>query len=130
MNLLTSTHALHCTSVNDSYKRKFIDCAYEYYLEHSMKAELMIVCSGYLIPKEDTWENRPAKSLAECCSSIEIQLPSLQQEMEADMKIIPHWYWALNFEYDLFVVLTIDTHVLVLFLWYCPIFLRIKLKNL
>ena len=37
-----------------SNKRKFIDCAYEYYLEHPMKAELAIVCSGYFIPKEDT----------------------------------------------------------------------------
>ena len=41
-----------------SNKRKFIDCAYEYYLEHPMKANLTIVYSGYLLPKEDTWENR------------------------------------------------------------------------
>ena len=88
------------------------------------------MCSGYLIPKEDTWENRPAKSSAECFSSIEIQLLSLQQEMEADMRIIPHLYWALNFEYDTFVVLANDTDVLILLLRYCAIFLRMKLKNL
>ena len=46
---------------SDSNKRKLTDCASEYYLEHPMKAELTIVCSGYLILK-DTWENRPAKS--------------------------------------------------------------------
>ena len=49
---------------------------------------------------------------------------------EADMRIIPHRYWALNFEYDSFVVLTNDTDVLVLLLRYCAIFLRMKLKNL
>ena len=54
---------------SDSNKRKLMDCAYEYYLEHPMKAELTIVCSGYLIPKKDTSENRPAKSSAECFSS-------------------------------------------------------------
>ena len=107
-----------------------MDCAYENYLEHPMKAELTIVCSGYLIPKEDTWENRSAEFSAECFSSIEIQLPSLPQETEADMRIIPHLYWALNFEYDSFVVLTGDTDVLVLLLRYCAIFLRMKLKNL
>ena len=85
--------------------------------------------SGYLIPKENTWENRPAKYSAECFSSIEIQLPLLQQETEADMRIIPHLYWALNFENDSFDVLTNDT-VLVLLLRYCAIFLRMKLKNL
>ena len=82
------------------------------------------------IPKDDKWKNSPAKSLAECFSSIEIQLPSLQQETEAGMRIIPHLYWALNFEYYLFVVLTNDTDVLVLLLRYCAIFLRTKLKNL
>ena len=46
------------------------------------------------------------------------------------MRIIPHLYWALNFEYDSFVVLTNDTDVLVLLLLHCPKFLRIKLKNL
>ena len=114
----------------DSNKRKLIDFAYEYYLEHPMKAELAIVCSGYLIPKEDTWENRPAKSSAECFSSIEIQLPSLQQETEADMRIIPYLYWALDFEYNSLVVLTNGSDVLVLLLRYCAIFLRMKLKNL
>ena len=63
--------------------------------------------------KEDTWENRPAKSAAEHFSSIEIQLPSLLQETGADMRIIPHLYWALNFEYDSFVVLTNDIDVLI-----------------
>ena len=63
-----------------SSKRKLIDCAYDYYLEHPMKAKLTIVCSGYLIPKEDTWENRPVKSLADCFSSIEIQPPLRQPE--------------------------------------------------
>ena len=78
---------------SDSNKRKLIDCAYEYYLEHPIKAGLTIVCSGYLIPKVDTWENRSAKSSAECFSnSIEIQLPSLQQKTEADMRIIPYLY--------------------------------------
>ena len=63
MNLPTSTHALHFHQWwtyfgnFDSNKRKLIDCAYEYYLEYPMKAELKIVCSGYLIPKEDAWEN-------------------------------------------------------------------------
>ena len=94
-----------------------------------MKAELTIVCTGYLIPKEDTWEYRPAKSSAECFSSIEIQLPSLQQETEADMRIILHLCWALNFECDSFVVLTNDTDVLVLLLRYCAIFLRMKLRQ-
>ena len=97
-----------------------------------MEAELTIVCSRYLIPwryEEDTWENRSSKSSAECFSSIEIQLPSLQPETEADMRIIPHLYWALNFEYDSFVVLTNDADVLVLLLQYCVIFLRMKLKN-
>ena len=51
---------------SDSNKRKLIDCAYEYYLEHPMNAELTIVCRVYLIPKEDTWENRPTKSSVEC----------------------------------------------------------------
>ena len=77
---------------SNSNKRKLIDCAYEYYLKHPMKAELTIVCGGYLIPKEDTWGNRPGKSSAECFSSIENQLPSLQQETKADTRIIPHLY--------------------------------------
>ena len=94
-----------------------------------MKAELTIVYSGYLIPKENTWENRPAKYSAECFSSIEILLPLLQQETEADMRIIPHLYCALNFEYDSFDVLTNDT-VLVLLLRYCAISRSMKLKNL
>ena len=51
------------------------DFAYECYLEGPVKAELTIVWRGYLIPKKDTWENRPAKSSAEYFSSIEIQLP-------------------------------------------------------
>ena len=46
------------------------------------------------------------------------------------MRIIPHLYWALNFEYDSFVVLMNDTDVLVLLLRHCLIFLRMKLKNL
>ena len=95
-----------------------------------MKAELTIVCSGYLIPKKDTCENRPAKSPAECFSSIEIQLSSFEQETEADMRIIPHLYWASNFEYASFVVLTNDTDVLVILLRYYAIFLRMKLKSL
>ena len=41
---------------SDSSNRKLIDCAYEYYLEHPIKAKLTLVCSGYLIPKEDTWK--------------------------------------------------------------------------
>ena len=82
------------------------------------------------IPKDDKWENSPAKSLAECFSSIEIQLPSLQQETEADMRIIPYLYWALDFEYNSLVVLTNGSDVLVLLLRYCAIFLRMKLKNL
>ena len=94
-----------------------------------MEAELTIMCSGYLIPKEDTWENRLAKS-TECFSSIEIQPPSLQQETEADMKIIPQFILGLNFEYDSVVVLTNDTDVLVLLLRYCAIFFIMKLKNL
>ena len=44
--------------------------------------------------------------------------------------MIPPLYWALNFEYDSFFVLTNDTKVLVLLLRYCAIFLRMKLKNL
>ena len=88
------------------------------------------MCSGYFIQKEDTWEIRPEKTSSECFSSIEIQLPSLQQETEADMRIIPHLYRALNFEYDSFVVLTKGTDVSVLLLRYCGIFLRKKLKNL
>ena len=44
------------------------------------------------------------------------------------VKIIPHLYWALNFEYDSFVMLTDD--VLITLLPCCAIFLRIKLKNL
>ena len=109
-------------------RRKPIDCACEYYLEHPMKAELKIVCSGYLIPKEDKWENRSANSLAEYLSRVEIQLPLLQQETEADMRIIPHLYCALKFDYDSFVVLTNNTDVLVLLLRYCAIFLRKKYK--
>ena len=46
------------------------------------------------------------------------------------MRIIPHLYWALNFEYDSFAVLMNDTDVLVLLLRHCLIFLRMKLKNL
>ena len=46
------------------------------------------------------------------------------------MRIIPHLYWALNFEYGLFVVLTNEPDVLVLLLRYRAIFLRMKLKNL
>ena len=61
-------------------------------------------------------ENRPAKSAAECLSSIEIQLPPLLQKTEANMRIIPYLYWALSFEYDSFVVLTNDTDVLILLL--------------
>ena len=61
-------------------------------------------------------ENRPAKSAAECLSSIDIQLPSLLQKTEANMRIIPYLYWALSFEYDSFVVLTNDTDVLKLLL--------------
>ena len=122
---------MHCTSINDGFilgirfKQKKSYCAYEYYLEHPVKAEVTIVCSRYLISKEDTWENRLAKSSTECFSSI-----TLQQETEAYMRIIPHLYWALNFEYDSFVVLTNDTDVSVLLLRYCAIFLRMKLKNL
>ena len=44
---------------SDSNKRKVIKFTYEYYLEHPMKSDLTIVSSGYLIPKEDTWENSP-----------------------------------------------------------------------
>ena len=62
---------------SDSNKRKFIDCAYEYYLQHPIKVELTIVYSNYLIPKEGTLVNKPAMSSAECFSSTEIQLPSL-----------------------------------------------------
>ena len=51
-----------------------MDCVCEYYLELTMKAELTIVYSGYLIPLEDTLENRSAKSSAECFRCIEIQL--------------------------------------------------------
>ena len=74
--------------------------------------------------------NRPAKSPVECFSSMEIQLSSLEQEMEADMRIIPHLYWASNFESASFVVLTNVTDVLVLLLRYYTIFLRMKLKSL
>ena len=59
----------------------------------------------------------------ECFSSTEVQLPSLQQETEADMMVIPHLYWALNFECD-------SELMLVLLLLYCAILLRMKLKNL
>ena len=51
-----------------------------------------------------------------CLSSIEIQLPSLLEETEANMRIIPYLHWALSFEYDSFVVLTNDTDVLILLL--------------
>ena len=84
----------------NSNKGRLIDCAYEYYLEDPVKAELIIACSVYLIPEKDTLENRPTKSSTLCFSRIEIQLPSLQQQMEADMRIIPHLHWTLNFEYD------------------------------
>ena len=52
-----------------------------------MNTELTIVCNGYLIPKEDIWKNRSAKSSAKCFSSIEIQLQSVSQETEADMDV-------------------------------------------
>ena len=37
------------------------------------------------------------------------------------MRIIPHLYWALNFDYDAFVALTNNTDVLVLLLRLCDI---------
>ena len=37
------------------------------------------------------------------------------------MRIIPHLYWALNFEYDAFVALTNNTDVLVLLPRLCNI---------
>ena len=50
---------------SDSNKRKLIDCAYEYYLEHPIKAEHTILCSGYLFQKmisgkivqQSLWQN-------------------------------------------------------------------------
>ena len=128
---------MHCTSINYRFilgirfkQKKLIDCAFEYYLKHQMKDKLTIVRSGYPVPKEDTWENRPAKSSTKCFNSTEIQPPSLQQETEADVRVIPHLCWTLNFAYELFVVLTNDTDVLVLLLLYCAIFLKMKMKNL
>ena len=38
---------------SNSNKRKLVDCAYEYYLEHPVKAELTIGYSKYPIPKAD-----------------------------------------------------------------------------
>ena len=118
MNLSTSTHALHFRHwwihIWNSIQTKE-NCAYEYYLEHPMKAELTTVCSGYIIPERrlmGKW------SLGGCFSSIEIQLPSLLQEAEADMRIITHLYWALSFEYNSFVVLMNDTDVLISLLRY------------
>ena len=113
---------------SDPNKRKLIECVYEYYLEHPIKAELM----GMIHWKIDHQSLRQNVLVTwrYLHGNIEIQLPSLHQETEADVRIIHDLYWALKFEYDSHVVLMSDTDVLVLLLRYCAIFLRMKLKNL
>ena len=93
---------------------------------HPISESLNVVCNGYLTSSDDI---REAKSSCDNIGTLE-ELLAFPQEAEADMRIIPHIYWALQNGYDSFVALTNDTDLLVLLLRYATTFLQMGLKTL